>query len=229
VNLWDAPSQSFRFHPGPVFANVLLLDELNRIGPKTQSSLLEVMVEGQLTLDRNTYRLPEPFFVIATQNPMDHSGTFPLPESQLDRFACVVHLGYPDAAAERLVLTGQAGAERLEGLGPAMGLQDWRAAQACVKAVMVSDPTLDYVERIVARIRKDGGFCSTRAVTHWLKLAKAEAWLAGRTFVTPDDLQHTMGDAMAHRGTMDERRLNRDERREQLSRVLREIPVGWKP
>jgi MoxR-like ATPase len=229
VNLWDAPSQSFRFHPGPVFANVLLLDELNRIGPKTQSSLLEIMVEGQLTLDRSTYRLPEPFFVIATQNPMDHAGTFPLPESQLDRFACVVHLGYPDAAAERLVLTGQAGTERLEGLGPAMALQDWRAAQASVRSVQVSEAVLDYAERIVARIRKDGGFCSTRAVSHWLKLAKAEAWLADHSFLTPDDLQQTMSDAMAHRGTMDERRLNRDERREKLAQVLREIPVGWKP
>ena len=229
VNLWDGPSQSFRFHPGPVFTNVLLLDELNRIGPKTQSALLEIMVEGQLTLDRSTFRLPEPFFVIATQNPMDHSGTFPLPESQLDRFACVVHLGYPDAAAERLVFTGQAGAERLDELGPAMELQDWQAAQASVKAVLVSEAVLDYVERIVARIRKDGGFCSTRAVNHWLRLAKAEAWLDARAFLIPDDLQQTMSDCMAHRGTMDERRLNRDERREQLSKVLREIPVGWKP
>lgn len=229
VNLWDAPSQSFHFHPGPVFANVLLLDELNRIGPKTQSALLEVMVEGQVTLDRTTYRLPEPFFVIATQNPMDHSGTFPLPESQLDRFTCVVHLGYPDVAAERLVLTGQAGAERLGGLHAAMELHDWRAAQKSVKAVHLADAVLDYAERVVARIRKDGGFCSTRAASHWLNLAKAEAWLAGRAFVTPDDLQSTMGDTMAHRGTMDERRLNRDERREQLSRALREVPVGWKP
>ncbi len=229
VHLWDAASQSFRFHPGPVFANVLLLDELNRIGPKTQSSLLEVMVEGQLTLDRSTYRLPEPFFVIATQNPMDHSGTFPLPESQLDRFACVVHLGYPEAAAERLVLTGQAGAERLEDLRPAMALEDWRAAQAAVHGMQLGEPVLEYAERIVARIRKEGGFCSTRAAGHWLKLAKAEAWLAGRAYATPDDLQHTLGDAMAHRGTMDERRLNRDERREQLARTLREVPVGWKP
>ncbi len=229
VNLWDAASQAFHFHPGPVFANVLLLDELNRIGPKTQSALLEVMVEGQLTLDRHTYRLPEPFFVIATQNPMDHAGTFPLPESQLDRFACVVHLGYPDPVAERLVLTGQAGAERLDDLRPAMDLHDWRAAQASVKTVQLSDAVLGYAERIVVRIRKDGGFCSTRAVSHWLRLAKAEAWLADRAFLTPDDLQHTLSDAMAHRGAMDERRLNRDERREQLSQTLREVAVGWKP
>ena len=120
VHLWDAASKGFRFQAGPIFANVVLLDELNRIGPKTQSSLLEVMVEGQVTMDRTVYPLPDPFFVIATQNPMDHAGTFPLPESQLDRFACVVHLGYPDTAAERLVLKGEAGSEKLEELVPSL-------------------------------------------------------------------------------------------------------------
>jgi MoxR-like ATPase len=229
IHLWDAASQTFRFQQGPVFANVLLLDELNRIGPKTQSALLEVMVEGQVTLDRSTYRLPDPFFVIATQNPMDHSGTFPLPESQMDRFAAVLHLGYPDTAAERLVLRGEAGAERLETLKPAMDLEGWRLARLQVAAVRLSDNALDYLERVVARVRKDKGFCSTRAAGHWLALAKAEAWLGARSFVTPDDLQGTLGDAMAHRGTMDDRRLNREERREQLARVLEEVPVGWKP
>ena len=228
VNLWDASSQSFRFHPGPVFTNVLLLDELNRIGPKTQSALLEVMVEGQVTMDRAVYPLPDPFFVIATQNPMDHSGTFPLPESQLDRFASVVHLGYPDPVAERQVLLGEAGSERLSQIGPAMEVSAWCAARQSVKAQKVSDAVLDYLERVVARIRKDGGFCSTRAASHWLNLAKAEAWLSNRDFVTPDDLQGTLGDAMAHRGTMDERRLNREERREHLNRTLGEIPVGWR-
>ena len=228
VNLWDAASQSFRFHPGPVFTNVLLLDELNRIGPKTQSALLEVMVEGQVTMDRAVYPLPDPFFVIATQNPMDHSGTFPLPESQLDRFASVVHLGYPDPVAERQVLLGEAGSERLGQVGPAMEVSAWCAARQSVKAQKVSDAVLDYLERVVARIRKDGGFCSTRAASHWLNLAKAEAWLSNRDFVTPDDLQGTLGDAMAHRGTMDERRLNREERREHLNRTLGEIPVGWR-
>jgi len=229
VHLWEAASQTFRFQTGPIFANVVLLDELNRIGPKTQSALLEVMVEGQVTLDRTVYPLPDPFFVIATQNPMDHSGTFPLPESQLDRFACVVHLGYPSPEAERLVLKGEAGSERLDELGPSMDLAGWRAVRASVKTIHLSDPVLDYVERVVARVRKDGGFCSTRATSHWLALAKAEAWLDGRAFVTPDDLQDAFGDALAHRGTMNDRRLNRDERREQLGRALREIPVGWKP
>jgi MoxR-like ATPase len=229
VHLWDAASQSFRFQEGPVFANVVLLDELNRIGPKTQSALLEVMVECQVTLDRTYHPLPDPFFVIATQNPMDHSGTFPLPESQLDRFACVVHLGYPSTAAERLVLKGEAGSEKLDELSPSLDLREWRTVRAAVKQIHLSDAVLDYAERVVARVRKDGGFCSTRATTHWLALAKAEAWLDGRTFVTPDDLQGTFGDALAHRGTMNDRRLNRDDRREQLGRVLREVPVGWKP
>ncbi|BDU77387.1 AAA family ATPase [Mesoterricola sediminis] len=229
VHLWEAEHQRFRFQEGPVFANVLLLDELNRIGPKTQSSLLEVMVEGQVTLDRATYRLPDPFFVIATQNPMDHAGTFPLPESQMDRFACVLHLGYPDPRAERLVLRGEAGADTLDRLQPALDLDGWRRARAAVKTVRVADAALDYAERVVASIREGRGFCSTRAAGHWLALAKAEAWLAGRSFTTPDDLQGTLGDAMAHRGVMDDRRLNRDERREQLARVLETVPVGWKP
>ena len=229
INLWDAASQTFRFQPGPVFANVVLLDELNRIGPKTQSSLLEVMVEGQVTLDRTTYPLPDPFFIIATQNPMDHAGTFPLPESQMDRFACVLHLGYPEPQAERQVLQGQAGAGVLDRLQPALDLDGWRQARRLVRTVQLSDPAMDYAERVVARIRADKGFCSTRAASHWLALARAEAWLEGRGFVTPDDLQATLGDAMAHRGIMDDRRLNRDERREQLDRVLRDVRVGWKP
>jgi len=229
IHLWDAAAQSFRFQQGPVFANVLLLDELNRIGPKTQSALLEVMVEGQVTLDRASYPLPDPFFAIATQNPMDHAGTFPLPESQIDRFACVLHLGYPDAASERLVFQGDAGAEKLETLEPAMDLIGWRLARSLVHGVHLSEAALAYAQRVVASIRNDKGFCSTRAAAHWLAVAKAEAWLDARDFVTPDDLQSTLGDVMAHRGTMDDRRLNREERREQLTRLMNEVPVGWKP
>jgi MoxR-like ATPase len=229
VHLWDAHQQAFRFQQGPVFANVLLLDELNRIGPKTQSALMEVLVEGQVSLDRASYPLPDPFFAIATQNPMDHAGTFPLPESQIDRFACVLHLGYPDPSAERLVLRGEAGTERLESLEPAMDLAGWRLARSLVHDVRLADASMAYLERVVERIRSDKGFCSTRAAGHWLALAKAEAWLDSRDFVTPDDLQATLEDVMAHRGTLDGRRLNRDDRREQLGRLLSEVPVGWKP
>jgi MoxR-like ATPase len=229
VHLWDAQAQTFRFQPGPVFCNVLLLDELNRIGPKTQSALLEVMVERQVTLDRATHPLPEPFVVLATQNPLDHAGTFPLPESQLDRFACVLHLGYADAAAERRVLTGEAGALRLEDLRPALDPEGWRQARHAVRQTKLSEPLLDYAQRLAQRIRQGGGFCSTRALRHWLAMGQAEAWLAGRDFVTPDDLQRTLGDVMAHRGTLDERRLGRVDRREGLSRLVAEVPVGWKP
>ncbi len=227
VHLWDAKEQGFRFQPGPVFCHVLLLDELNRIGPKTQSAMLEAMVEGQVTLDRSTHPLPDPFFVIATQNPLDHAGTFPLPESQLDRFSCALHLGYPDREAERLILTGQAGSDRLETLTPALDLQGWRQARAMVRGVRVAEAVLDYAERMVDRIRGGGGFCSTRAAKHWLGLAQAEAWLEGRDFITPDDLQRTLADTMAHRGSLDDRRLSRSDRREHLARLLKELPVGW--
>ncbi len=229
VHLWDGTAQAFRFQPGPVFCNVLLLDELNRIGPKTQSSLLEVMVEGQVTLDRSTHPLPDPFFVVATQNPLDHAGTFPLPESQLDRFSCVLHLGYAEATAERKVLRGEAGTERLDRLTPCLDLEGWRLVRHQVKDLRLSDPLLDYAERVALRLRQSGAFCSTRALRHWLRLAQAEAWLSGRDFVTPDDLQATFRDAMAHRGTLDDRRLARADRREQLARLVAEIPVGWKP
>lgn len=228
IHLWDGDNKNFQFHPGPIFANVLLLDELNRMGPKTQSALLEAMTESQVSLDRSSYTLPQPFFVIATQNPMDHAGTFPLPESQLDRFASVIHLGYPPQHSERQVLMGLAGAEKLDTLYPALNLVEWQQAMQDVRSVEIKEPVFEYLEAIIKKLRQDGAFCSTRAVSHWMGIAKAEAWLQGRSFVTPDDLQLTLGDAMAHRGHMDDRRMNRDERREQLKAVLKDTPVGWK-
>lgn len=229
MHLWDPQSQAFRFQPGPVFCHVLLLDELNRIGPKTQSALLEAMVEGQVTLDRATHPLPDPFFLVATQNPVDHAGTFPLPESQLDRFACVVHLGQADPEAERRVLLGQAGTARLEALEPCLELEGWRLVRHAVSQVRMADPLLDYAQRMALKIRQSGGFCSTRALRQWLAMGQAEAWLAGRDFLTPDDLQATLGDVMAHRGHLDERRVGRADRREALGRMVAEVPVGWRP
>jgi len=229
AQLWDAREQVFRFQPGPVFANVLLLDELNRIGPKTQSALLEVMVEGQVTMDHSTHPLPDPFFVIATQMPTDHAGTFPLPESQMDRFAAVLHLGYPPPEAERRILKGEAGSVALDSLALAMSPSDWAAAKGVARRVNASDAVLGYIERVVARIRSDGGFCSTRAISQWLALAKAEAWLQGLDYVTPDHLQAALSDTMAHRGRMDDRVLNREDRRHILEKVIKEVPVGWKP
>jgi MoxR-like ATPase len=229
IHLWDATASTFRFRPGPVFANVLLLDELNRIGPKTQSALLEVMVEGQVTLDRSTHPLPDPFFVVATQNPNDRAGTFPLPESQIDRFAAVLHMGYPPPDAEQRILKGEAGTAALDGLETAMPPEGWAAAKKDVRGLHVSDALLEYLGRVAERIRASGGFCSTRALGQWLSLAKAEAWLDGRGYVTPDHLQATLADAMAHRGRIDGRRLNREDRRGFLEDILKETPVGWKP
>jgi MoxR-like ATPase len=229
VHLWDAATSSFRFRPGPVFANVLLLDELNRIGPKTQSALLEVMVEGQVTLDRAAHPLPDPFFVIATQNPNDRAGTFPLPESQIDRFAAVLHLGYPPPDAERRILKGEAGAAALDALGVAMPPEGWAAAKKDVRGMHASDALLDYLGRIAERIRGMGGFCSTRAIGQWLSLAKAEAWMDGREYVTPDYLQSTLADTMAHRGRIDGRKLNREDRRDFLENIVKDVPVGWAP
>jgi len=229
VHLWDAQTQAFRFQPGPVFANVLLLDELNRIGPKTQSALLEVMVEGQVTLDRTTHPLPDPFFVVATQNPNDRAGTFPLPESQIDRFAAVLHLGYAPPEAERSILKGEAGTSTLDGLSAAMQPEGWAAAKKNVRNVRASDTLLDYLGRVAERIRGVGGFCSTRAIGQWLSLAKAEAWMDSLGYVTPDHLQATLGDAMAHRGRIDGRRLNREDRRDFLENIVKEVSVGWKP
>jgi len=229
VHLWDAQAQAFRFQPGPVFANVLLLDELNRIGPKTQSALLEVMVEGQVTLDRSTHPLPDPFFVVATQNPNDRAGTFPLPESQIDRFAAVLHLGYAPPEAERSILKGEAGTSTLDGLSAAMPPEGWAAAKKNVRNIRASDTLLDYLGRVAERIRGVGGFCSTRAIGQWLSLAKAEAWMDSLGYVTPDHLQATLGDAMAHRGRIDGRRLNREDRRDFLENIVKEVSVGWKP
>jgi MoxR-like ATPase len=206
-----------------------LLDELNRIGPKTQSALLEVMVEGQVTIDHATHPLPDPFFVIATQNPTDQAGTFPLPESQMDRFAAVIHLGYPSPDAERRILQGKAGITVLDTLNTAMSLEEWVAAKTEVRQINVSDAVLDYVERMVSQIRGGGGFCSTRAVSQWLALAKAEAWMQGQGFVAPDHLQAALLDTMAHRGRMDDRKLNREDRRHALEKMIKEVSVGWKP
>jgi MoxR-like ATPase len=187
------------------------------------------MVEGQVTIDHTTHPLPVPFFVIATQNPTDQAGTFPLPESQMDRFAAVLHLGYPSPEAERSILQGKAGISVLDCLNTVMSLKEWVDAKTQVRQVNVSDVVLGYVERVVSQIRKDGGFCSTRAVSQWLALAKAEAWIQGQGFVTPDHLQATLLDTMAHRGRMDDRKLNREDRRYVLEKVIKEVSVGWKP
>jgi MoxR-like ATPase len=202
VAVYERGQQAFVFHPGPVFAQVLLADEINRASPKTQSALLEAMEERQVTVEGETRPLPEPFFVIATQNPMDQLGTHALPESQLDRFHMRLSLGYPDRLAERALLAGEDRRELLARLQPVMDLSALRQAQAVVQAVHAADAVLDYLQDLVAATRSGRWFAqglSPRAALAVLRAAKAQAWLEGRDYVAPDDIAAILPQTIAHR------------------------------
>ena len=202
VSIYERNKEDFVFHPGPVFAQVLLADEINRAGPKTQSALLEAMEEHQVTVDGQTRPLPRPFFVIATQNPSDQLGTYPLPESQLDRFLMCITLGYPDQASERALLAGQDRREAIAHLASCMSLDELLAAQRAVLAVHASDALLDYLQALIAATRSGRWFVeglSPRAGIAVLRAAKARALLARRDFVAPDDVQAILAQTIAHR------------------------------
>lgn len=202
VSIYERGRESFVFHPGPVFAQVLLADEINRAGPKTQSALLEAMEEHQVTVEGETRALPAPFFVIATQNPTDQLGTYPLPESQLDRFLMCITLGYPDRASERALLAGRDRREAIQQLEPVMTPAELQAAQQQVLAVHASEPLLDYLQALIAATRSGQWFAeglSPRAGIALLRAAKAHALLDGRDYVAPDDLQAVLAPTVAHR------------------------------
>jgi MoxR-like ATPase len=202
VSVFERQKEAFVFHPGPVFAQVLLADEINRAGPKTQSALLEAMEEQQVTVDGETRALPRPFFVIATQNPGEQLGTYPLPESQLDRFLMCLSLGYPDAEAERALLAGEDRRALLSRLEPVMTAQELMSLMDMVRQVHVSDALLDYLQALIAATRSGRWFVeglSPRAGIGVLRLGRARALLDGRDFVTPDDLQALLPQAIAHR------------------------------
>jgi MoxR-like ATPase len=202
VNVYERGREGFVFHPGPVFAQVLLADEINRAGPRTQSALLEAMEERQVTVDGQTLPLPAPFFVIATQNPSEQLGTHPLPESQLDRFAMRLSLGYPDPASERALLSGEDKRAASAALHPVMGPDTWQQWQARVETVHVSDALLDYLQALITATRDGRWFAlgmSPRAGLSLLRLARARALVLGRTHVSPEDIQVLWGPAVAHR------------------------------
>jgi MoxR-like ATPase len=202
VSVYERSKEAFVFHPGPVFAQVLLADEINRAGPKTQSALLEAMEEHQVTVEGETRVLPEPFFVIATQNPSDQLGTYPLPESQLDRFLMCLTLGYPDEKSERELLAGQDRREAIHGLRTVMSADELRAAQKAVLAVHASDALLDYLQALIAATRSGRWFVeglSPRAGIAVLRAAKARALLNRRDYVAPDDVQAVLPQTIAHR------------------------------
>ncbi len=202
VSVYERQKEAFVFHPGPVFAQVLLADEINRAGPRTQSALLEAMEERQVSADGETRPLPSPFFVIATQNPSDQLGTHPLPESQLDRFAMRLSLGYPSQDAERALLTGADRRSLLASLPSVMQPEQWLALQQAIESVHVSDGLLDYLQALISATRDGRWFAlglSPRAGLSLLRLARARALVLGRGHVSPEDIQVLWVPAVAHR------------------------------
>ena len=202
VSVFHKDTEQWEFRPGPLFANVVLVDEINRATPRTQSALLEAMEERQITVDGETWGLPEPFFVVATQNPVEHAGTFPLVEAQRDRFGMVVELGHPHRVAERELLLGAGGAGSLDDLRPVCQPESLSAAVAAVRHVHTEPAIADYVIDICAGTRQHPDVilgASARASLSLVHAAKAHAALAGRTFVVPDDVQAVATASLAHR------------------------------
>ena len=202
VSIYDRASGSFQFHRGPVFAQLVLADEVNRATPKAQSALLEAMEERQVTVDGVSHRLPDPFFVVATQNPSYQVGTFPLPESQLDRFLMRIELGYPAASHERALMRGRDRRDLLATLEPVLGPELIVQLQSQVPTMHASDALLDYVQAVVRASRGGSEFqagLSTRAAISLLRAAQAWAFLHGRTGVLPEDLQAVLPSVVGHR------------------------------
>ena len=202
VSIYKRDKEEFEFHPGPIFAQVILVDEINRASPKTQSALLEGMAENQVTIENTTHPLPDPFFVVATQNPMDLVGTFPLPESQLDRFLLSFSLGYPDPAAERELLTTEERSRMLDRMAPLLTSQDIKALQKNCQGVHVSDDLLDYVQALLKETRDDRWFetgLSPRAGLYLLRASRAHAYLESRDYVTPEDVKTIFPSLARHR------------------------------
>jgi MoxR-like ATPase len=200
--IFERETGGFRFHPGPIFSQVILADEINRASPKAQSALLEAMEEGHVSIEGETRPLPDPFFVIATQNPADQIGVYPLPESQLDRFMMRLSLGYPPAAAERDLLAGRDRRDLLAELQPALTPASFAAMQREARAVKVSDALLDYLQGIILASRQNASFAEGLSPRGGLALkhaAQAWAWLAGRDFVQPEDVQAVLPGIVSHR------------------------------
>jgi MoxR-like ATPase len=222
VSIYDRETGAFRFQRGPIFAQLVLADEINRASPKAQSALLEAMEEHQVTLDGQSMALPEPFFVIATQNPQDQVGTFPLPESQLDRFLMRVHLGYPPAAAERELLSGIDRREFVNTLAPVISVEMLMKLQRRVLEVHVAPALLDYVQALVAHTRNAAAISlglSPRAAIGLLRAARAWALIAGRDAVIPEHVQEIFASVVGHRLRQ------RDNGPAAVGRVLEAVPI----
>lgn len=225
VSIFDPSAREFRFHPGPVFAQLLLADEINRAPPRTQSALLEAMAEHQVTVDGVCHALPQPFFVMATQNPVDLAGTFPLPDSQLDRFLLRVQLGYPGAAAEREMLSGSDRRDLIAQVMPQLTSADVLELRTVVAGVHSSEALVGYVQALLAESRRHRGVrvgLSPRAGLGLLQGARAHALLAGRTHSLPEDVQALFVEAAAHRLVPE---AEADSRDALAASILKSVPV----
>ncbi len=205
MNVLDPRDGSFSFRPGPVFHQILLADEINRASPRTQSALLEAMNEGQVTLDNVTRKLPTPFFVIATQNPADYHGTYPLPEAQLDRFLLRVDIGYPSAEDELALLFDRQLSDPLDALAPVIGAERLVALQGAVREVRVTEDVGKYILNLVDTTRRHPDLAlgaSPRAALALFRASQASAFLAGRGFAGPADVQAVFAPVLSHRVTL---------------------------
>jgi MoxR-like ATPase len=226
ISIYSAIEQKFEFKRGPVFANVLLADEINRTTPKTQSALLEAMNEGQVTMDAFSYPLPQPFLVIATQNPIEHHGTYPLPESQLDRFLMRVRMGYPEGDTEREILRSEAGTSKLEQLRPVLNAADVLEIQQAVRQVHVDEALITYALAIVRKTRESDHLSlgvSPRGSQMFYHAAQAMAFLDGRDYCTPEDFKPLAVAILAHRVVVSSLYASTLKKSEQAEQVIREI------
>ncbi|WP_457622301.1 AAA family ATPase [Persephonella sp.] len=226
LSVYNKNLEKFEFHPGPIFNNIVLVDEINRATPKTQSALLEAMAEKQVTLEGETYKLPRPFFVIATQNPVEQFGTFPLPESQMDRFMMKISIGYPSREAEKEILKGGSRREELYSIQPVMNPDEVIEIQNEINEVYVSDKVIDYILDIAEETRKGRFFSaglSIRGSLALVKTAKTNAYFKGRDFVIPEDVKELAVYTIPHRVLFKEEyeNMNREE-------IIRSVLEGIK-
>lgn len=230
ISLYKTDTGTFEFKPGPIFCQLLLADEINRSSPKTQSALLEAMEERQVSQDGVTRKLPEPFFVIATQNPTQQSGVFILPESQLDRFLMCLSLGYPSVNAERELLLGKDRRQLLSQITPMLDTQSLQQAQAQAKDVYIADVVIDYLQRLVAKTRESRDYhgLSTRGVLALKQAAQAFAYLGGYHEVTPEDIQAVFAAVVDHRlgqAFIPFNHLGGEQPQSIATQLLRQVPV----
>jgi len=226
ISVFNQIEQQFEFKPGPIFANIVLADEINRTTPKTQSALLEAMNEAQVTVDAHTHALPQPFMVLATQNPIEHHGTYPLPESQMDRFLIRIRMGYPGRESEKEILRSQANAHSGSNVQPVMEATDVLAMQRTVGAVRVDDSLLDYSLEIVEKTRQNERLVlgvSPRGSLMLQRAAQARAFVEGRDFCLPDDFKQMVLPVFAHRVVVNARYATTQKKVAQAEAILSEI------